>query len=421
MINKRLRKLFSLLGVSLVTLSISPYSFSSDFSLPFYNASELGNTYAGWAAYANDASTSYTNPAGLSRITNPQFIASAISVQGSVPFVGTASTPVASVTGKTNGSAGGFAPMLYLSAPVFNNKNIVLGFSENVPFGLGTDYAKTSLVRYAATRTQAVDLDLSPSAGFKINDQFSVGIGLDVQRITITLNHMFGPPLAIPDFEGQNHLNGWGVGYHAGVLYQFIPSTRVGVSFNSQSVFHTTGDSILFTPISEIRTTSQKINITLPARAQASLYHDLNRCWALMGSVLYTHWSTLQQVILQNTVTPIGVIPVIIPFQYHDTFDYAVGANFAPNNQWILRAGVQFLNAPSNARDRAPNDPTGKMRLVGIGTHYQQNKCIGYDLSYAHNFFGRTTINYVTPLASVIGHSHPSSDVFGAQLTWNIV
>src|SRR6185312_892459 len=134
------------LAVTIVLLLISNAAISSDFSLPFVNASELGNMYSGVAASANDASTSYTNPAGLVKLTSPQLVLAGINVYGTTQFSGTTSTLISSQTGTTNGNMGGFIPLFYFSHPI--NEKIVFGFGENAPFGLGTNYDKTSPLRY---------------------------------------------------------------------------------------------------------------------------------------------------------------------------------------------------------------------------------------------------------------------------------
>ncbi len=405
--------------VALVLSLVSMQVFASDFSLPFVSVSGLGNAYSGWAAEAYDASTTTTNPAGLVRITNPQLILAAVDVTGHTQFEGTATTPFTSQTGSGTGTAGGLAPLFYLAIPL--TKNVVFGFGVNAPFGLGTNYPNDSIMRYAATRSQIVDVDFSPSLGLKLNEQLSVGLGADFQRLTVTLNNMYGPPLAIPDVAGQNHLTVWGYGWHGGVLYQIMPTFRVGLSYNSQTMFHLTGDSEVFGPTGELRTTNQKANTPLPARAQLSIYRDITPRWSLMASLFYDRWSALNQIVLKNTMTPFGTTtPVTIPLQYHDTFDYAVGANFKATEKWLLRAGVQYFNTPSNNRNRSVADPVAQMLLVGIGAHYQHSSRLGVDIGYAHDFFRQAAINFVTPIATLIGHSTMGTNIYGLQATFNL-
>lgn len=403
--------------------SFSTQSIASDFNIPFINAADLGNMYAGWAAEAKDASTDFTNPAGLTELHHQQLVATMVGVMGSTKFTGTTTTPLFPTppeTGTASSKLRGLLPSLYYAAPL--SEKIVFGFGETVPFALGTNYAKDSIVRYAATRSQIAVIDVGPSLGYKINDAFSVGFGVDIQRLTFTLNHMYGPPLSFPDSEVQNTYAGWGYGWHGGILYKVLPTTRLGLSYNSMTMFHTSGPSTLFgSPNASFRITDQKANAALPARAQLSAYHDINPQWAVMGTLFYTNWSTLNQLTLRNVLLPNGsAMPITIPFEYHNTFDYSVGVNYKKDEKWLFRTGVQFMNTPSNNRDRSVVDPVGSGVIVGIGAHYQQNKTLEYDIGYAHGFLQNTDMNYATPLSTATGHSSQNTNFLGVQLNWNI-
>ncbi len=399
-------------------LVISPMVSASDFSLPFVNVSELGNMYSGVAASATDASTSYTNPAGLVKLKSPELVLGGINVYGTTQFHGTTTTLISSETATTNGNMGGFIPLFYYSHPI--NENVVFGFGENAPFGLGTKYSKTSPLRYTATTSKIIVVDLSPSIGIKLNDQYSVGFGFDAEQINLTLHKMIGFPLAIPDADSQNYVHGWGYGFHAGIMDQVTPAARLGLTYHSQVMFHANGYSQVFATSGNFRT-YQRANTALPALTQLSLDYDVNPKLAAMATVSYTHWSTLQQVTLKNYVLPGGfVTPVTIPFEYHNTLDYAAGLNYKANDKWILRTGMQYLNTPSNNRNRSVVDPLGNAILLAVGAHYQKNAVLGFDFGYAHQFAQTTHINTVTPISSAIGHEWISPNVFGAQLTWNV-
>ena len=400
-----------------VFISASPL-YASDFTMPFVNGSDLGNAYSAWAVAANDASTTYTNPAGLVNIKSTQVVGSAIGVAGRTQFRGTATTLGGTTqTGSTTGTLGGFLPLFYVSTPI-NNK-MVFGFGVNAPFGLSTMYDKDSVARYAATRSQILAVDFMPSVGYRINDKISIGIGFDAERLTFKLDNMIGTPFSVPDAEAQNHLAGWGYGWHGGILYQVLPTTRIGVSYNSQIMFHTSGDSEVFGNSGEMRTTLQRANMALPARAQISLSQDITSRWTTMASVFYTRWSILNQLTLKNTMLFNGfTTSITIPFQYHDTFDYAIGVSFKATEKWKFQAGVQYLNSPSTMRDRSPADPVSYMTLVSVGARYEQNPHLTYDLGLMHDFFRPTTIRYNIPTNTLNGKSNSNSNIIGLQVAW---
>jgi long-chain fatty acid transport protein len=151
------------------------------------------------------------------------------------------------------------------------------------------------------------------------------------------------------------------------------------------------------------------------------LQQDITPNWTVMGTVFYTNWRTFDKITMQKVVTPGGgTVSVTIPFNYHNTLDYSAGLNYKPNEQWILRIGAQYMNTPSNNRDRGVEDPIGSAIVLGVGAHYQQNLCLGYDVGYGHSFFKEEPVHFTNALTSAVGHNDTESNVFGAQITWNI-
>lgn len=427
-VNRNFKNIFIPSVITSLLFTIPVISFASDFSLPFYNVAGLGDAYADWATAASDASTEYSNPAGLVKITRQQLVFAPMGILGSTKFTGTTITPsfpfpfTIVQSGSASSRISAFLPSLYYSIPI--DDRFVFGFGITSPFALGTKYADNSLVRYTSTRSQVVAVDVGPSIGAKITDKVSVGLGLDAVHLAFTLNNMYGPPISIPDAEVQNHLSGWGYGYHAGVLYQPLPATRVGLSFNSMVMIHTTGDSEVYPPFPqniEFRTNNQKTNAALPARAQLSLQQDINCRWTVMATAFYTNWETFDKITMKRVILPGGsTTSVSIPFNYHNTFDYSFGTSYKATDQWLLRVGMQFMNTPTNNRDRAIADPIGSAFVLGVGARYQQNLCLSYDIAYGHSFFKKEPVNLANQLTIDIGHNKTQTSVFGAQVNWNI-
>ncbi len=409
----------------LAATSLTSKAIASDFNLPFVNVAGLGVTYADWATAASDASTAFTNPAGLTYLRSAQLALPAIGLLGHTSFTGSSSTPpfpfpfAVNQSGVASSHLAAFIPSFYYAAPI--SDRLVFGFGQTVPFALGTSYATDSVVRYAATRSRVVTLDLGPSLGFKVNDKLSIGAGLDAMYLAFTLNNMYGPPVSIPDAEGLNQLNGWGAGYHAGILYQPKPATRIGASFNSMVMLHTRGTSAVFAPSGRTKIDSNRTDAALPARAQVSLQQDLNPIWTVMGTVFYTNWRTFDKITMQKVVVPGGdIISVTIPFNYHNTFDYAGGVNYKPTDKLTLKVGAEYMNTPSNNRNRSVADPIGRAVVVGVGAHFQQTPCMGFDFGYGHSFFKQESVHLRTPLTNLDGHNNAQTNVFGAQININV-
>jgi long-chain fatty acid transport protein len=67
-------------------LAVSGTSAASGFALIEQNGSGLGNAYAGGAASAEDASTIFYNPAGMSRLSGKQITVAGSMIKPSAKF-----------------------------------------------------------------------------------------------------------------------------------------------------------------------------------------------------------------------------------------------------------------------------------------------------------------------------------------------
>lgn len=423
-------KKFVVSGLTLACFSLSSHSFASDFSLPFVNVSGLGTSYADWTTAASDASTSFTNPAGLALLNcHQQLVFAPMGILGSSRFTGTATTPPFFFPGQIvqRGSAStqirAFMPSIYYSIPI--NNRLVFAFGETTPFALGTIYSANSLVRFSAIRSKVIAANVGPSFGFRVSNKLSIGLGFDVSRLIFSLSNALAPPFGSPGSQIQNHFYGWGYGWHAGGLYQLLPTTRVGLSFNSMIMYHASGNSILYTPGlgagSSFRTTASRSDAALPARTQLGFQHNITRCWTVMGTIFYTNWRTLSKIVEKNVqLDPTTLGTITIPLNYHNTFDYSIGTTYQLTDKWLLRTGINFLQTPSNSRNRGVADPVGSATIPAIGAHYQQNACLGYDVGYTHSFFRTMSVRNTNAITRLVGHNDPQTNVFGAQVTWNI-
>src|SRR5262249_17762799 len=139
--------------------------------------------------------------------------------------------------------------------------------------------------------------------------------GLDIQRASAEFNNMGGLP-STADFDGSqfdsssmNKADDTGYGFHAGILYEFNPCTRAGLSYHSQVVHHFTGTIKFSGPLTKIVNEGVPVDIisnhagtsiTLPPYTALSFFHQFNPSWAVMASVIYTQWNTFKELTFQG-------------------------------------------------------------------------------------------------------------------------
>ena len=168
---------------TLLTAQASGYHFGTQS----VSAQSTANSSA---AEADDASTLFYNPAGLTHLDSNQISASVNLVAPNVYYNDASAT----YTGgsKVSGSTGGnltediaLAPHVYGAYRL--NDSTVLGLGMYIPFGSGTEYDEDAVTRYNLNKTELTTVAIEPALAYKINPKHSVAAGVIAQYAHLKL------------------------------------------------------------------------------------------------------------------------------------------------------------------------------------------------------------------------------------------
>jgi len=405
--------------LALFLLCISTGSaMGAGFALIEQSVSGLGNAYAGGAASAEDATTVFFNPAGMTRLGGQQASLAAHVIIPSAKFTNEGSTYVLGgpLLGG-NGGDGGVAkliPNAYYTIKV--NDRLSLGLGVNAPFGLATDYDHDWAGRYHAWKSEVITVNFNPSVAYKVTEQLSVGAGINVQYFKAKLSNAidFGAldflgKLGLPagalhltpqKADGSVSLEGdsWGVGYNLGLLYEFTKNTRAGVAYRSRIKQKLEGDAEFsdvpagLAPVPVFKGTGVKADITTPDTLSMSVFHNFTPQWSIMADVTWTNWSLLKElrVRFDNPNQPDAVTTE----NWQDSWRYSLGLTYLPNSKWLLRAGIAYDTAAvADAEHRTPRIPDADRFWTAIGMGYKVSQAVSFDLGYAHLFISDSRID----------------------------
>src|SRR5215831_2903420 len=183
----RSTRLKAAVGAAVLSMTAGQ-AFGSGFALQEQSGSGLGNAFAGGAASAEDASTIYFNPAGMSRMPGIQTALAASLICPSTKFSDSGSQAAAlQPLGGDGGDAGSCAvtPALYLAVPI--NNQWAFGIGVNVPFGLKTEYDSDWIGRFQAVKSKVETINVNPALSWKFTDMVTIGGGANWQRLKATL------------------------------------------------------------------------------------------------------------------------------------------------------------------------------------------------------------------------------------------
>jgi long-chain fatty acid transport protein len=400
--------------------------------------SGLGNAYSGGAASAEDASTIFYNPAGMTLLNGRQLILGTHIIMPSVKFHNEGSTHV---TGQPlsggNGGDGGVTkpvPNLYYSRKVSDKFSVGMGI--NAPFGLATDYNKTWVGRYHAVESDVMTVNINPSVAYKINDNLSFGAGFNVQYIKAKLSNavdfgLIGYGKQIPGLfpqanDGFAELEGdsWGIGYNLGLLYEFSKNTRAGIAYRSRIKQDLEGD-VDFSNVPDLlkgtfKDGGIKADLTTPDNLSISLYHQINPQWAVMADFTWTNWSLFKKLAVEFD-NP-GQEDDVTTEKWQDNYRYSLGVTYTPCCNWILRAGTAYdTTAVESAKYRTPRVPDGDRIWAALGAGYRLSDMVSFDIGYAHLFVNDPEINKKAtaedePRGALKGTFDAAVDIVSAQV-----
>jgi len=394
------------LAACLALAAFSSAAHAAGYALIEQNASGLGNAYAGQAASAQDASTIFFNPAGMTMLPDRQVVLAGHLIKPQAEFNG-AVTP--NIGGGNGGDAGGlaFVPNAYYAFRL--TPDVHLGIGAFAPFGLKTDYDSTWVGRVHAIESELKTINVNPSIAWKLNDALSLGAGVSIQYIEATLTNATGAGL--PPVVGAVKGDDYGWGFNLGLLWKASDSTRFGLAYRSKIDHTLEGDlkmngAVAVTPV--------YADVTLPDSASLSAFHRVNDRWDVMADVSWTGWSRFD---VLNVVNAAGASVTSTPENWDDTWRVSVGANYRLNDRLTLRGGVAYDETPVSDRYRTARIPDEDRTWLAFGAQYRLSPQSLIDVGYAHLFVKDARIDELRPPLTLSGEYDSAVDILSVQLT----
>jgi len=420
-------------------------AFGSGFALVEQSASGMGNGFAGAGAAAEDASTVYWNPAGMSKLpAGKQFVGAVHYFVPSIRFSDRGSAAGINRTdfGNTGGDAGraGFVPSGYFTMDL--SPTMKFGFGINVPFGSRTEYDPSWLGRFQGIKSEIGTLNVNPSIAWKASDTMAVGFGVNYQTGKVSLltgvNYkglVAGTaldPAVAADAEGQNQIDieGDAWGYNFGALFDLDPDTRLGAAYRSSlkstlsgtTRFSNVPGAFAASPALAAGTADGNVNLSVrtPDSLSISLAHQANRHWTVLADMTWTGWSKIQSLPL---IRDTGETVDTFTFNFRNTMRYSAGANYQVNEAWTLKMGLALDRSPvPGAEARSVRLPDNDRTSFSFGAKYKPSATGAVDFGYTYVKVKDAPINNVqnNPAAgqvngNVIGSYKSAAHVVGVQ------
>jgi long-chain fatty acid transport protein len=347
---------------------------------------DMGRSAAGAGARAQDASTVFWNPAGMTELgagTEVMFGLGASFSDLNPELEASTITPTPPPVSGDN--AGGFAPMLGSFISTRLPLDIHFGMATILPYAGAVDYNNSWTGRGYITDAELLGLMIQPSLAYAVTDWLSVGAGAAVLYITFeeqarASQDPLAPTIKIDDAED------WSAGGVFGALLQPREGTRVGLTYRTQIVSNTNGKvqgPLGFNPVFNGK-------FTFPQGVNVSVFQQVCERWALLADVGWSDWSEFSNIPLQ--VGPVGGVQ---ERGWHDTWRTAIGFQYTPIEKLTLQGGFGYDSSPVDADRLLPDIPTSEQFRFSAGLLFRPQSYVELGLSYTFLWFGDMRMNNV--------------------------
>ncbi len=411
--------------LALVSLTVAGWSAgaaASGFQLLEQNLSGLGNAYAGSAAIADDSSTVFFNPAGLTRLSGVRASGGVALIRPSYIFRDQGSSNAPAAAGSNGGDAGGLAALPNLYASWQLGERWYAGLGLGTPFGLKTEYDEDWAGRFQSVLFDIKTYNLNPSLAFQVSEKLSLGAGVNWQRMeavyqrqAATLNAYTQATQLTLDASGDS------LGWNAGFVLSPSDRMRIGFSYRSK-MFHRLKGTLNSTNQAVSPDVDARASITLPDTYILSVVQQVDDRWQMMGDISRTNWSSVDKVaIVRDSGSAAGSVAQTLDANFRDTWRVALGASYKINDQWSWKYGLAYDQSPvRGAEERLVSLPDNNRYWFSTGTRWQASERSALDLGLAYLYIPDTEIraDHVNQRQGrVIGEYDGSILILGAQFS----
>ncbi|MFY0989329.1 OmpP1/FadL family transporter [Halomonas sp. C05BenzN] len=387
---------------------VASQAFASGFQVREQSAKTLANAMSNAAAGAEDASFMAYNPAAIGNIDGSQVVGGVAYIDADFELRDASASSANGLFDYDRGGSrqgGETAWVPSFAAKTQLDDRFDLGMAIYAPYGLSTKYDEDWIGRYHAVETELTTIDFQPTLNYRASDRLNLAVGLRAQYADATLSNaidfgsaaaMMGSPVATP---GQNDVIGevtgddWGYGYILGALFQVTDKTRLGIGYRSEIDLTLKGDLAVkgTDPVSDgavaagaVTGTDGTADLTTPANLNLGVYHQLTDRLALMANAEWTEWSSFDELVVEFED---GRDPSRTEENWNNTWAVSVGANYALDEQWLLRAGLGYDETPiPNKEHRTPRVPDADRTWATLGATWMPNPNLGITAAYMRVF-----------------------------------
>ena len=373
---------------------------------------------AGLFAPADSAITAATNPAGMTRLEDPEWVFQGVLFLSDSTFVQSAE----SFGGEQRIDDDGWlaAPLIYYVRPLSDRWSV--GFSGTA-FGLGEEVGGGPS-RYLVTEWALVSASFSPAIAYRLNDSLSIGAALNINYTYYFYESaVFNPEPDIDD--GVMEIESDDVSFSGQLSLFWEPNerTRVGLNYKSE-IEPELADVPDFSGLGPTRemmleqggALSQEVvfDAITPRSIGAGIWHELSDGTSLTLDVAWVEFSEFGL----SSFT-VGDDTVNVNSQdFKDIWALSMGVNYPLNKNLVLKAGFMATSEFVDDVDRTKTLLLDQVVGGGIGVEYRwtDNRLLALNLNYYD--LGQSPIEVEIPQLGTVTGEYTKNESIGIDVSF---
>ena len=143
------------------------------------------------------------------------------------------------------------------------------------------------------------------------------------------------------------------------------------------------------------------VGVNVPQQVMASMFHQMNDRWAVLGSVGWQQWSRFGQVQLGiDSSNPTGLTTDL---DFKDTWHVAAGAEYRISPPWLLNFGVGYDSAFQDSSNVSPSLPANSAWRFGVGAQNDVSKTFSWGIAGEYAYGGTLDVNQQSAVPVALG------------------
>lgn len=390
---------------------------ASGYQLNEYSATGMGRAFAGVGVVGDDYSAVAFNPAGMIlKGTGGQLGVSAVQMHSIVDGQLIHNATGAQLPNHPDGKMDLYKILPSGFAQYKINERAVVGGGIYTPFGLASDYNSDWFASSHGIKTELEVVDFAAGGAYKVTDKISLGATLITRYVHGNIiNSLTGMPYS----RNQMDLDGWGVAYNFGAMFEPVKDTRFGIAYRLNSAHTVKGKNRIkratYAPYLN-GSHEGRSKMTLPNQLTLSAYHKLNEKFGLTATARWTKWNVFDDFVMESSISP---RPTSIPERWRNVWTYSAGVDYYHNENWTFRTGISYDPTPIRHNIyRTARIPDSDRLWTTLGVSYKTGNWQA-DFGYAHLFM-RTAKSYNSDGTTTLkGRFNNYSNMFSLQLQYN--